>query len=51
MDRAVVVLNIYLKDNCSKDKIKIGQFRGDGLLISTPLGSYRKSMNLNGPLM
>lgn len=50
MDQPIVILNIFLEieNSC---KLKIGQFRGDGILISTPMGSYCKSMSLNGPLM
>jgi NAD kinase len=50
MNQAVLTLNIYL-ENEEREKIKIGQLRGDGLLISTPSGSYCKSLCLNGPLM
>lgn len=51
MNQSVLVLNIYIENSCDKEKIKIGQFRGDGLLISTPMGSACKSLCLNGPLM
>lgn len=50
MDQPILILNIFL-ENDQKCKIKIGQLRGDGLLVSTPMGSYCKSLNLNGPLM
>jgi len=51
MNQAVVVINIYIENSCEKEIIKIGQFKGDGLLISTPLGSFCKSLTFNGPLM
>jgi len=51
MNQGILILNLYLQNSCSKEKIKISQFRGDGLLLSTPIGSYCKSMALNGPLM
>jgi NAD kinase len=50
MKAPIVILNIYL-ENENKAKVKIGVLKGDGLLISTPMGSYCKSLNLNGPLM
>ncbi len=50
MNQAILILNIYLETEHGC-KIKIGQFKGDGLLISTPTGSYCKSLSLNGPLM
>ena len=51
MNQAVVILNIYIQNSCEKQTIKIGQFKGDGLIISTPLGSFGKSMSFHGPLM
>ena len=51
MNQAIVILNIYIENSCEHENIKIGTFRGDGLLISTPLGSFAKSMSFNGPLM
>ena len=51
MNQAVVVINIYIENSCENERIKIGQFKGDGLLISTPLGSFCKSMSFNGALM
>ena len=51
MNQTVTILNIYIENSCEHEVIKIGQFRGDGLLISTPLGSFCKSLSLNGPLM
>lgn len=47
----VLILNLYILNKCDNQKIKIGTFKGDGLLISTPLGTVCKSMTLNGPLM
>ena len=51
MDQSIVILNLYMEDSCDHTKIKIGTFKGDGLLISTPLGSYCKSLSLNGPVL
>lgn len=51
MNQSILILNIFLQNSCDEEKIKIGEFRGDGLLISTPMGSYCKSLSLNGPLM
>jgi len=51
MNQSILILNIYIENSCDLEKIRIGQFKGDGLLISTPLGSYCKSLSLNGPLM
>lgn len=51
MQKSILILNIYIENKCLEEKIKIGQFRGDGLLISTPMGSLCKSLALNGPLM
>ena len=51
MNQAVVIINIYIENSCEKEIIKIGQFKGDGLLISTPMGSFCKSLTFNGPLM
>jgi NAD+ kinase len=51
MNKAILIINIYIENSCMDEKIKIGQFRGDGLLISTPMGSLCKSLSLNGPLM
>jgi NAD kinase len=50
MKEPIIILNLYL-ENEQKAKVKIGVLKGDGLLISTPMGSYCKSLNLNGPLM
>lgn len=51
MKKSILILNIYIENSCMEEKIKIGQFRGDGLLVSTPMGSICKSLALNGPLM
>ena len=51
MNSGVLVLNLYMESSCEGDKIKIGELRGDGLLISTPMGSYCKSLSMHGPLM
>jgi NAD kinase len=51
LNPAILMLNLYLHSSCSNEKIKIGQFQGDGLLFFTPMGSYCKSMSLNCPLM
>ena len=47
----MLALNLYILNTCEQEKIKIGSFKGDGLLISTPMGTVCKSLSLNGPLM
>ena len=49
--QSAIKINMYLINKCTNEQIKIGQMCGDGLLISTPIGSMCKSMNLNGPIM
>jgi len=51
MNQNVLILNLYILNKCEKEKIKIGTFKGDGLLISTPMGTVCKSLSLNGPIM
>lgn len=48
---ALVKMELYYKNDDEEEEIYIGKLWGDGLVISTALGSVSRSMALSGPII